>query len=234
MVKVTHAEDASCADKDLDLVVSQLRRVSRDAALEFALSVGAILLHHFYQGDLAAWRDRGPRDASFRRLSQRPDLPLSPAALYRCVATFELCDRLDAVSRWKHLNASHLRCVLGLDHALQVHLLSQANQRRLTVIQLENEVTKVVCPEGRKGRPPRPRLVNAVSALSRCLEVNQEVFANTRAEALNATQLVAVREALSRVRQALDCVERRLHTEMSVRESGISELAAPCPAHAKR
>jgi hypothetical protein len=125
---------------DIEIVVRQLRRMTRAASLEFALSVGALIIHHFYGGNADAWRSRGPKLTSFRRLAAHPDIPLSAGGLYRCVALYELCDRLNAPSRWEHLGASHLRLVLGLPHGVQVGLLSAANANRWTVRTLHQEV----------------------------------------------------------------------------------------------
>ena len=111
------ADDSSldeASGDEIDIVVAQIKRLTRVASLEFALRVGAVIIHHFYDGDTEAWRSRGPKVSSFRRLAEHPELPLSAGALYRCVALYELCERLNAPSRWEHLGASHLRLVLGL------------------------------------------------------------------------------------------------------------------------
>src|SRR6478735_5141212 len=89
----------------VDRVVEHLNRICRNSGLEFALQVGSVVIHHFYDGDVEAWRVRGPKAVSFRRLALHPQLPMSPGALYRCVALFELCDRLEAPSRWRNLGA---------------------------------------------------------------------------------------------------------------------------------
>jgi hypothetical protein len=126
--------------EDVDIVVAQLKRIVRSASLEFALQVGAIIIHHCYDDDPNAWRSRGPKVASFRRLARHPDLPLSPGTLYRCVAMFELCERLNVASRWGHLGASHVRLVLGLPPSTQERILSVANAQRWSVKKLQEEV----------------------------------------------------------------------------------------------
>src|SRR5688572_20149166 len=72
--------------EQIDEVVHQLNGICRNSSLEFALRVGAVIIHHFYAGDAHAWRDRGPKVHSFRRLAEHPELALSAGAIYRCVA----------------------------------------------------------------------------------------------------------------------------------------------------
>ena len=81
----------------INIVVGQLKRLTRTANLEFALRMGGLIIHHFYHGDTAAWRTRGRKSASFRRLTRHAEMPLSAGALYRCVALYELCERLNTV-----------------------------------------------------------------------------------------------------------------------------------------
>src|SRR4051794_34652916 len=130
----TCADPTSChsepevSDESIQLVVYQIGQICRDSSLEFALRVGAVVIHNFYDGEVNSWRGRGPKLHSFRRLARHPELPMSPAALYRCVAIFELCERLNAPARWRRLSASHLRTVLGLPPDAQEQLLATANK----------------------------------------------------------------------------------------------------------
>jgi hypothetical protein len=199
----------SGADDEVDVVVAKLRRISRDATLHFALSVGAIVIHHFYGGDPAAWRQKGQKGVSFRRLAQRRDLPFSPSLLYRCVAMFELSERLDAVSRWKHLNASHFRAVLGLPHEVQERLLTEANQSRWTVIQLELSVANTRRRDRQRvGRRPTPRFMKGVAALVRCLNANAEVLDDVSELALlESDQVESMCKDLHRVKLLVEKLE---------------------------
>src|SRR5512138_314727 len=81
-IEVDGTAGAELSEEQLDEVVLQLNGISRSASLEFALRVGATIIHHVYGGDTQAWRVRGPKTLSFRRLAERPDLALSAAALY--------------------------------------------------------------------------------------------------------------------------------------------------------
>ena len=156
--------------EQLDEVVHQLNGICRSSSLEFALRVGAVIIHHFYGGDMDAWRERGPKLNSFRRLSEHPDLALSAGALYRCVAIFEMCERLRAASRWRRLGASHLRAVIGLPSAQQEYLLTRANNERWTVQALQAKAQPLRAGRMRGGRRAQSLLDKQLRTLDRCLE----------------------------------------------------------------
>jgi hypothetical protein len=157
--------------EEIDIIVAQIKRLARTASLEFALRVGAVIIHHFYGGDANAWRSRGPKLASFRRLAEHPELPLSPGSLYRCVALYELCDRLNAPSRWDHLGASHLRLVLGLPPSAQEKLLALANANRWTVKALQEQVLMEKAVRlTRGGRRAQPPIKRSLLSVRKCLD----------------------------------------------------------------
>lgn len=123
-------------------VVASIGELSRAAALDFALSVGCLIIDQLYGGDLNAWRSRGTKAMSFRKLAKHPELPMSPGALYRSVAIYELSARLGC-ARWQSLSASHLRLVLPLPPQEQSELLARADEERWTLSRLEREVVLV-------------------------------------------------------------------------------------------
>lgn len=125
---------------DLERVVAQLNAICKTATLRFALDVGATVVKSFYGGDLDRWRKRDKgKDISLRRLARHPNLPMSPSALYRSVAIYELCERINITS-WKHLSTGHIRLVLPLPPERQLQLLSTAEADRWSVRQLDAQV----------------------------------------------------------------------------------------------
>ena len=54
-------------DATIDALVRDLRALHRGAALDFSLEVARLLVDRLYAGDLGAWKQRGTRDASFRK-----------------------------------------------------------------------------------------------------------------------------------------------------------------------
>lgn len=182
--------------------MAQLKRITRSAGLEFALRVGSVIIHHFYDGRPEEWRARGPKVASFRRLAERPDLPLSAGALYRCVALFELCSRLHAASRWTYLGASHLRLVLGLDTEVQERILIQANENRWAVRNLHDALQREGCPRlPRGGRRPKPEVTKVLTDIDRRLKQHSMT---TEVRALSSSD---VEESLRLVQDAQSRLE---------------------------
>lgn len=207
------AEDEEPAIEEIDIVVAHIKRLARTASLEFALRVGAVIIHHFYDGDADAWRSRGPKTASFRHLAQHPDLPLSPGSLYRCVALYELCDRLNAPSRWEHLGASHLRLVIGLPSATQEKLLATANAKRWTVKVLQEEVLLAKATRTtRGGRRAQPPIARSLISVKKCLDDYRDVIG--RAGELSLQDLERSMELVEEARSFLDCLSQSLDVAM--------------------
>jgi hypothetical protein len=228
--------DWGCSDADdeidghsgeeIDIVVAHIRRLARTASLEFALRVGAVIIHHFYDGDMDAWRSRGPKTASFRRLAQHPELTLSAGALYRCVALFELCERLNAPSRWEHLGASHLRLVLGLPPAAQERLLALANSKRWTVKVLQLEVLKQkyvrVTMGGRRADPP---IAKSLRRVQKCLEEHRDLI--EQGESLSFMELEESTRLIDATRQILERLSNAISVRASFDGGAANETAKP-------
>lgn len=156
----------------VERVVRQLNALCKTATFDFAMSVGKLIIDTFYSGDLAAWRDRGIKNVSFRRLAKHPDLPMSATALYRSTAIYEVCQRVGA-SEWRHLSTSHVRLVLPLPGAQQVSLLRRAEADAWPVQRLREEIEALPSSSravGRGGRPKRSALRKAVRTLQAFLE----------------------------------------------------------------
>jgi hypothetical protein len=209
-VRNSDAEAAISAEQ-IDDVVKQLNNVCRTSSLEFALRIGALVIHHLYRGDTAAWRRRGPKLYSFRRLAEHADLALSAGALCRCVAVFELCDRLNAASRWRRLGASHLRAVLDVPSAEQERLLERANDERWSVLDLRVRAQKLRTNKPRGGRRCQSALRKQIRALDRCL--------TNCSSALDIDRVVDIHDlnqgtqALAKTRAAVDELERALERQ---------------------
>ena len=205
---VTTDDDAS--PEEVEIVVAHIKRLTRTASLEFALRVGAVIIHHFYDGDTQAWRSRGPKTSSFRRLAQHPELPLSAGSLYRCVALFELCERLNVPSRWEHLGASHVRLVLGLPAATQEKLLSVANAKRWSVKVLQEEVSKEkrssrMTQGGRRAELP---IVRSLKAVRKCLDEHRDLVSH--AGSLSSLDLEQSMALIEETRRSLELLSASL------------------------
>jgi hypothetical protein len=164
--------ELSCRDGEIDLVVRELKGICRNSNLEFALHVGRLIIHRFHDGNMNDWRSRGAKTTSFRQLSAHPELPMSAVVLYRCVALFELCDRLDAPSRWRHLGVSHLRAVIGLPTEEQERILSAGNASRWSVQEMDAEARKFrqAHVSSRGGRHRGSTLLKALKSIQRTMQ----------------------------------------------------------------
>jgi len=204
--------------EEIEIVVSHIKRLTREAPLEYALRIGVVIIHHFYGGDTTAWRLRGPKTTSFRRLAQHPELPLSPGALYRCVALFELCERLNAASRWDKLTVSHLRLVLALPPAEQEGLLSKANSGRWTVKMLQAQVLRKRWNAQRSsgGRRPEPPVKKSLKAITKCLKEYNETMAS-----LEEFPRDEVAESIRLVNEAKRLIDRLSATLSSISSANV-------------
>lgn len=197
------AQQGSATSDRVEVVVSRIRQIVRTASLEFALRVGAVIIEHLFEGDTAGWRSKGSKAVSFRRLVAHPDLPLSAVSVSRCVALFELCERLNAPARWQHLGASHLRLVLGLPHDAQERLLTAANAKRWTVKAMQEEVQRQKPSRPRGGRRDESAVARNLQRLQKALEEHRDVVLRT--------PVVSPKERLQSVRlieETRRCLER--------------------------
>jgi hypothetical protein len=194
---MTKIQEREPSEEQIDLVVCNLCQIVRETHLDYAIRVGSLVIHYFYGGDMKMWRHRGPKTASFRRLANHPNLPMSASALYRCVAVYDLCERLDVVSKWRRITASHLRLVLRFDEGEQRRLLSLANSERWSVHRLEAEARKLsLCARGQR-RTARSELKRRVSSLERVIEMTSSVLAGEGdLEALMTEKYSDLREAI--------------------------------------
>jgi hypothetical protein len=193
----------------VERVLVELNRLCRATTLEFALGVGKIVVDGFYEGDISAWRKRGVKDSSFRALARRPELPMSPGALYRSVAIYEVCERLGGSAQWKHVSTSHLRLVLGLKQEDQARLVALAEAKRMTVSQLEKEVAKVrPAISVRGGRRPIPELARTLRTIRRCIDAQGQLVGSAADLACFDPALAReIYETIRQIRFACDAIQ---------------------------
>jgi hypothetical protein len=200
------------ADAKVERVVRQLNALCKTATFDFAMSVGKLIINTFYSGDLAAWRNRGIKNVSFRRLAKHPDLPMSATALYRSTAIFEVCQRVGA-SEWKHVSTSHVRLVLPLPGAQQVRLLRRAEAEVWPVQRLREEI-EMLPSAGlvkRGGRRKRSRLRKALRTLETFLQESGDLLrATTPVGELSPEMARTVVQLLHSVQSVCEELEHRL------------------------
>jgi hypothetical protein len=217
----THFPETLDADNEdiVDHVVRVLNAICKTATFDFAMSVGKLIIDRFYSGDLGSWRERGPKNVSFRKLAKHPDLPMSPSALYRSVAIYELSSRL-GFNKWRYVSTSHFRVVLPLSSDLQSSLLLQAEEEAWTVDRLRTAIgdAKRDVPEDRGGRRKTPRLRKTLRTIERCLDDNSLVGAKDDDVEFSPDSAHSVGELMRRLQQACAALENTVSD---------SERAAP-------
>ncbi len=213
----------------IDRVVRELNAIGRDATFAFAMSVGALIINGLYGGDLQTWRSRGRKHSSFRKLAQHPNLAMSADSIYRCVAIYEVCERLGP-HRWEHLCTSHFRLVLPLPAQMQERLLMAAESGRWPVSQLRQEIAAMPDHERRAipkrgGRKPASNLKRTAGILDYGAKACSSMLATDPMD----TSPESCREllgAVGRVREACARIEQRFASRLSETKTD------PLPPHA--
>jgi hypothetical protein len=201
----------------LEDLVESLAVLGKDVSVEQAVEIGRLVIERLYDGDLSAWRGRGPKAHSLRTLARRAELSVSSSALYRSIALYELSERLGGIDRWAAagLGVSHVRLVLGLDHENQRRLLDLAVEQAWTVAELEREAAAVRQQgskrESRGGRPRLPRFLKSIHRLRKASESQDEMFGDLDAACeMQPDQITEIRDVLATIRARCEELDRQL------------------------
>lgn len=195
-------------------VVRELDILCRKATFDLAAAVGRLIIDRFYAGDLEAWRSRGPKGVSFRMLARHPDLPMSPATLYRSVAIYALSLSLPG-GHCGRLSTSHLGVVLPLARSEQLHFLAEAEAQGWSVEELRERVALLESRNGprarsRGGRKRRTRLRKTIRMLESCLQPsNRLVGADDEDFDLSPESARSLTDLLHRLLEATASLEQR-------------------------
>lgn len=209
-------------DAEIRAAYEEIARLHRSATLEYAIASGRVIVERFFGGDLAAWRERGPADASLRKLAALLDddrTPgLTPAGLYRAVEFYDLEQRV-GISGRRQLTATHVRAVIGLPPGRQESLLGRAEAHDWTAERLEREAAKHRKPT-RPGRPRNPAFVNALNQMRR-LAVSDEAFGDLASVgALDDDDAADLEAALAAIRARCDAMAVALAARGRLATSG--------------
>jgi hypothetical protein len=169
---VVASESSIALSDSVERVVLRLNDICRRTTFAFSLAVGRLIIDEFYGGCLDRWRSRDPRkDISLRKLVRHPNVPMSAVALYRCIAIYELTERL-GIKTWRHVCTSHLRLVLPCPLDEQARLLRAAEASRWSVSELNQRVALVMATHPRSrskgGRKRITELMRTLHTIERC------------------------------------------------------------------
>ncbi len=203
--------DTGATVGDIELVdrtILKLNAIGRQVTMDFAIAVGKVVVDALHSGNLESWRTAGAKSISFRMLARHPDLPMSPAALCRSVAIYELSQRLE-VARWKRISTSHIRLVLPLPHAEQARLLGLADAHAWPVSRLNEEVASIPSGASRSkgGRRRGPRLRRTMTTLGRCIDELEKLLSLPHEE-ISVETARSVRDAIPCLREVCRKIDR--------------------------
>jgi len=128
---------AATSDAVLDQVASALQRIARGSGWERTLAIGRLILRHFFDDDVQAWRARGRgKSQSIRRLAERPDCPFGKSALTQAVGVYVFHNRHPEARCSDRITPTHLAKVVGLAPERAIDLLRTADQKSWSVARL--------------------------------------------------------------------------------------------------
>jgi hypothetical protein len=157
----------SAKDDIVEAVVERIVRVHRDASLQLALDVGAIVVEKLYGGDIDKVRSRSHKDTSLRKLASHPKLPFSPATLWRCIGAYEIVRRFPAAVQLEHLTMGHILAVRALPPVRRPALLQEAAESRLPVAWLARRVAEEIEKPPTSPLPIRPCVRESVARIAK-------------------------------------------------------------------
>jgi DNA-binding NarL/FixJ family response regulator len=202
----TLSRTADMQDDPVERVVLQLNALCKATTLNFALAVGGLIIRQFFGGDLRYWRSREQKhELSLRRLARHPHLPMSVSALYRSIAIYELCERLD-IKSYRHVSTSHIRLVLPLPAEEQTRLLQLTESNRWTVRRLDEEAQAIrsrypsSSDHARGGRNHHSPLRAALHLVRRCVDAVVSLASDETSEGEYSPE--QVRDAVELLREA--------------------------------
>jgi hypothetical protein len=157
---------AEPTDVELARIAKELREISSGSSWSRTLAIGELVLKHFFRGKVDEWQTRRrQKDASIRRLAQRPDCPLGKSALSEAVAIRVARSELPAFV--DELTPSHVGLALRLPPVQRVEILKKAHAASWSVRAMRSEVLALKRRAGE--RRGRPRFSAARAAVARAV-----------------------------------------------------------------
>ncbi|HVR20915.1 MAG TPA: hypothetical protein VMS65_14490 [Polyangiaceae bacterium] len=150
---VTGRTPPELSDGQLQGIAAELRGITHGSSWARTLATGELLLKHFFGGKLEEWRThRRQKEASIRRLAQRPDCPLGRSALSDAVSIYAAKKHLPRCV--DELTPSHVAIALRLPPAQRLLLIEKAVAQAWSVREMRNEALLLKRRAGeRRGRP---------------------------------------------------------------------------------
>jgi len=154
--EATIQRQPSSAVESTERLVDDINRVWNRSAVSTLVAVGELIVGACYGGSIERWRNR-ELTRSLKRLVEHGRLPFARKTIYLALHFFDLSLRFPQQRFLQRLGVGHVRAVLGLPEAHQEELLSGAQQKSWTIVELSRRAAAVrkQCRR-RSGRPPVP------------------------------------------------------------------------------
>jgi hypothetical protein len=210
---------ADPTDVELSRIAKELREISSGSSWSRTLAIGGLVLRHFFRGKVDEWQThRRQKDASIRRLAQRPDCPLGKSALSEAVAVHVARTELPAFV--DELTPSHVGLALRLPPVQRVEILKKAHAASWSVRAMRSEVLALKRRAGeRRGRPRFSAARAVVELLDSARDVTEDSLDSLE------SALVGVEEALTEARAGL----RKLAQASNVNLRGVVSVSGVLP-----
>lgn len=213
----------------LDEVAVELREILRKTGLDRTLAIGALVLNRFFDGSVAAWKDRrNHKNNSVRRLASRPTCPLSRSSLNRAIGIYAVTCTLPFVTNCNRVDASHIGVVLPLAVSDQELWLRRAHAECWSVRELRDAIRQHRRDQGeRRGRPHLAPTKRALSATRSALGRLEGALSELKVSGLDfsaQTELLELAERLSLLQAEFHGLQIRSAHEARVRRGVPSEL----------
>jgi len=204
-------------DVQLRKIAAELRGITHGSSWSRTLATGELILKHFFAGSIEEWQThRRHKEASIRRLANRPDCPFGRSALSEAVSIYVA--RRDLPECVNELTPSHVAIALRLPVAQRLALIEQAVTETWSVREMRAKALILKRSDGE--RRGRPRFSQARAGLSQ-LKVSLDALDSSLELLSAATEASA--DTIALLERALLALESKLD---DVR-AGVAALAGP-------
>ena len=214
----------------VDKAVAELKQIKVHNGLEEARAIGRCVLSHFFEGNVEVFREKRGRHISFRKLSDRRDLPYSYGKLYAAVMVTAQLEQLPSDIAWA-LSFTHHRMLLRVKELPTKLLLAQtAVERKLSSRAFLAVVDEHVQPPAgaKRGRPAMPEVVKQLRKASKVFEADALELADHRTLLDNFTE-DELEDILGRAEAYMDLVRSALSEQRGLTSDPV---LGPEPAEA--
>jgi hypothetical protein len=168
-VQAQESRPIEAAEARIRELTSELKTSPGEGSVLYHAQLGATVLAHLYNGNLAAWRKGAKRDSSVRRLASQLSDTLPQTTLYRSLAIYEVL--LRHAARFPGVRTMGVRALAAIARAPageQDALIEAALAGRWSGTRIEGEVREL--PKRSKvGRPRKSEISKALGRLTATL-----------------------------------------------------------------